>query len=408
MKSNEKKTLEKASSLVRILQKFRFLSVFKYCFLYLDKLILFFFVKKPKKTSDKKQVLITPNLGVGDAIQFLTTVEKYREAYPKDEYEITFMCRQSVIDIFKNEADFEHFEVINIDEGMFNLKKRIENIKKINEKYYDIYIDPIGPFSCSMNVFLSASSYAKEKVTILNKSMCIVPKSILKKAYTKIYEIDEENYPMIKHYNKLIDCILNNEDNEKIDFHRTKEYKIEEELPEEYYIIFPSSKLEKKKWPVERYKELAQKIYDRTKITLLITGTKEDEETISELTKDLNVDYYVLKSKLNIMQFIQIIKNAKFVISNDTGAYHIAVSENVPVTIITGGYAFNRYVIYDFESNQEYRKPYIVSANKECFNCNDNCKYYKNLQDKYPCLMEITVEDAWRKVEKMIDDIKCK
>ena len=41
------------------------------------------------------------------------------------------MCRQSVIDIFKNEADFEHFEVINIDEGMFNLKKRIENIKKI-------------------------------------------------------------------------------------------------------------------------------------------------------------------------------------------------------------------------------------------------------------------------------------
>ena len=85
MKSNEKKTLEKASSLVRILQKFRFLSVFKYCFLYLDKLILFFFVKKPKKTSDKKQVLITPNLGVGDAIQFLTTVEKYREAYPKDE-----------------------------------------------------------------------------------------------------------------------------------------------------------------------------------------------------------------------------------------------------------------------------------------------------------------------------------
>ena len=106
------------------------------------------------------------------------------------------------------------------------------------------------------------------------------------------------------------------------------------------------------------------------------------------------------------MQFIQVVKNAKFVICNDTGIYHIAVSENVPVTIITGGYAFEKYIIYDFESNIKYKKPYIVTTdNTECFNCMEKCIENKEENDIYPCLENISTDKAWKKVEKMINEL---
>lgn len=409
IENDEKKVLEKASSLVALLLKFKFLKIFRYIFIYIDK-ILMLFIRKPNKNmqqkdNTKKQVLLFPNLGVGDAIQFLSVTDKYRKAYPKEEYEITFMCRKSVIDIFKNETDFDYFKIINIDEGMFNLKKRYKILKETNDKIYDILIDAITPLSCSMNLYVSKANYAKEKITLVNDKTTIVPKKILEKTYTKMYHISEENYPTIKMYNKLIDGILGNFENEVINFHKTKQYDINKNLPKEYYMVFPSSKLDKKKWNIEKYAEIIKRIYNKTKLELVMCGTNEDEETYGKLKKLINVPYRIEK-QIPIMEYIQLIKNAKFVISNDSGAYHIAVSENIPVTVITGKYAFDRYIIYDFKSDYKYKKPYIVKSDiNKCKNCGDDCPYYTADRNIYPCLEEITIEDVWNKINTMIEEV---
>ena len=41
--------------------------------------------------------------------------------------------------------------------------------------------------------------------------------------------------------------------------------------------------------------------------------------------------------------------------------------------------------------NNKYKKPYIITNQRECFNCNSNCKYLKDGQEKWPCLHAVTV-----------------
>ena len=79
----------------------------------------------------------------------------------------------------------------------------------------------------------------------------------------------------------------------------------------------------------------------------------------------------------------------------------------MPVSIITGGYTYDGFVTYNFKNNK-YKKPYIITDKRECFNCNSKCKYLKNNQEKWPCLHAVTVDYAWNIVEKMIDDIQDK
>ena len=58
------------------------------------------------------------------------------------------------------------------------------------------------------------------------------------------------------------------------------------------------------------------------------------------------------------MEFISVIKEAQFVVTNDTSTYHIAVTNEIPVTIITGGYTYSKYVLYNFKESNRYKKPY--------------------------------------------------
>lgn len=76
----------------------------------------------------------------------------------------------------------------------------------------------------------------------------------------------------------------------------------------------------------------------------------------------------------------------------------------VPVSIITGGYTYDGFVTYNLKNNP-YKKPYIITDKRECFNCNSNCKYLEKGQDKWPCLHAVTVDYAWKTVEQMINDI---
>ena len=395
---SEKNAIEKSSKLVIILNKFKFLKILKYAFVFVDRILLLF-IKKPKKDlyNNRDSILIFTSFGIGDAIQYLSVVDKIRDIYPSNRYEITFMCRGNVIELFKKEARFDNYIVIDaLDEAQFSLKKRYNLFKLINSKYYDIVIDtPI--YACTMNLYVSMAIRSKEKITIINEADCIVPKFLLNKAYTKIYTVNCKDYSIYKMYNDLFNKIANKD--YPYQFHKTSNYEVKIKRPDKYYMIFPSSKLERKKWPVDRYAKIAKRIYKKTKLELLIVGTEEDRMTLDKFEELLNgIPHLIVFNGISLMEYIQIIKDSEFVISNDSGAYHVAVSENIPTCTITGRYALDKFMIYDSKKNS-----YVVCGKGKCKNCYDNCPYRKNINDIYPCLEEITVDDAWKDINKMIE-----
>lgn len=158
-----------------------------------------------------------------------------------------------------------------------------------------------------------------------------------------------------------------------------------------------------KRWHTERYAELAKRIYDKTKMELVLVGTSADLEAINELKEQIDVPYIDLVGKTSLHDYINVIKKASLVVTNDTSAYHIAVIEETPVAIITGGYTYAKYVEYNFKRKKEFKQPCIIVHNMKCFNCENRCPYLKNRDTNWPCLEKITVDDAWKKIEKLID-----
>jgi len=399
------------NKIYNLIQKKNYLKKLKILLYYFDSIVLLFTKKTKYISSKKKKILIIYNLALGDGVIFNCSASDYRKVYPKKDYEITFICQNGVENLYKNNDLFD--SVINIDfnKAAINPSYRIKTIKKLRKVYYDVVIDPVGIFDCTTNVLMTRASLAKEKIGFIdyNKKM-FLNKKYIDKIYTKTYSIEKKKMlPLVEYYQVIINMLSEGKINNDVGLKELKLAKPKIKLPKSYFVIFPSASIELKRWPIERYREIAKRIYEKTGLPLVVCGTSIDSESVNILIDDLKIEVINLLGKTNLNDYFCIIKNAKFVVTNDTSAYHIAVVNQVPVVIVSGGYDFDRYISYEFRRKEEFKKPYIVAQKKKCFNCNEQCPYFNKNDKTWKCLDDITVEMVWNKIcELIIDEGICR
>lgn len=377
----------------------------KSLYYYIDSLLLNF-IKKPKKEEcKKKKIIIAFNLSLGDGAIFMTGLKNLRKIYPEEQYEITLACQKGLNKMYEKLNIFDKVIALNFTGSTVNLKNRIRTFKELRKEYYDIALDPIGIEECTTNILMNRAICSDEKVGIINKDRKIYcSQKIYNKVYTKIIEISGEKISCIEHYNKFLNGLSDKKF--PIEFIDLPSEKVKESLPEEYFIIYPSASTEYKRWPVERYVEIAKKMYNILNIPLILCGTGVDRE-INDKFKNLlgdRIPVIDMLDKTTILEYIDLIKNAKYVITNDTGIYHIATISQVPTAVLSGGYTFDRYMAYNFEGKEKFKRPYIIVEEMKCFNCENRCIYKNEIDKTWPCLEKITIEKAWKTIEKMIKE----
>ena len=84
-----------------------------------------------------------------------------------------------------------------------------------------------------------------------------------------------------------------------------------------------------KRWDVNNYIKLAEKINKKTKCKFYIAGGKNDINLINEFKNSEIKNNFMSFENLNIRQTLPLIKNMDLMISNDTSWSHIAVSLKV-------------------------------------------------------------------------------
>ena len=384
------------------LKKLPFLSLFKYLYYYFDKIVCIF-LKKPKRSNGKKKVLILANLGMGDAINFLSVSDRLRKIYPSNIYKISIYVPKSLVGLIKQECLFDEVLGIDFNNIVTSIKHRISMIKLIRSSYYDCVIDIMGLPGCTPSMYLTACSLSNEKITIINTAFSTCPKFFYNRIFSKIFFINDKNISNIEYYNIFLDKLSGKK--EEIKFHHIKNIKIKIDLPKEYFIVFPGASSDFKKWGIDNYSRLVDDVYKKTGLPLVLCGSSFDTADNNALINSINSPYIDLTNKTSILEFIQIVKGAKFIITNDTGAYHIAINENVPCTLIASN-SYIKYISYDFESFS-MRKPYIVNSfNYKCSNCHDNCHLIKKSDNIFPCLKDVKYIDVLKTVKKMIDELR--
>ena len=103
---------------------------------------------------------------------------------------------------------------------------------------------------------------------------------------------------------------------------------------EKYFIFAPGAGFYSKKWPIEYFMELVEIITKNSDEKIVILGGQVDIDDGNEL--QMNERVVNLTGKLSLLESAIMIKNAKALISNDSGLMHMATAVKTPVLVIFG------------------------------------------------------------------------
>lgn len=389
----------------QLLWKKSFLQRFRSIFYYIDFFLLLGTGRNvTRMDSDKKQVLVVYNMALGDGVMFMGVAEHLRDIYPREHYFLTITCQTAFKDLYVQSGIFDEVIPIDFAGSVVNFKKRRQMFRKLREKRYNIVIDPIGCERCTTNIFATRATLSDKKIGVLDLELpskqC--PRHIRNGIYDKVVEINNGKLHLIEFYAEFLrnlganKCKAHPADIPSTDLNLN--------LPQKFFIVFPTASMAVKRWPVSYFGEIAKKIYKKTQMPLVVCGTKHDEPTVMEFLKytgDIPVVNVI--GKTSIMEFMEVIGRASLILTNDTSAYHIGVAKQVPTVMVCGGYTYDRYAHYQYEKDG-YRDPVLVNEYMECYNCDNNCIY--NNKDVFPCIAQIKPEKVWKTVERVIEDIE--
>ncbi len=85
-----------------------------------------------------------------------------------------------------------------------------------------------------------------------------------------------------------------------------------------------------KQWPVERFRELAQKIVKETDMNILIVGGPEELQK-SAIFNNLDGRIKNSTGKTTLIELASMLKKSKLLISGDSGPVHLACAVGTPV-----------------------------------------------------------------------------
>ncbi len=112
-----------------------------------------------------------------------------------------------------------------------------------------------------------------------------------------------------------------------------KEYEIESA---NYVVFVPGSAHDDKRWPIERFAKLADKITSEFGFAVIATGAKSEQPLIGKLQTLAQVKITNFAGLTNLRDLVELLRCSKLVVSNDTGPGHIAAALGTPLVIMFG------------------------------------------------------------------------
>ena len=151
-----------------------------------------------------------------------------------------------------------------------------------------------------------------------------------------------------------------------------------------------------KRWPVEKWKEFAQ----RMDHPIILLGGKEDAVNGKEIASVDDVKVYNSCGRFSINESADLVKKAKLVVTHDTGLMHIAAAFRKPIISLWGNTvpSFGMYP-YDGENQPSGT---ILQVNKLwCRPCS-KIGYEKCPLGHFKCMQKITVDEVLAAVKRKL------
>jgi heptosyltransferase I len=149
-------------------------------------------------------------------------------------------------------------------------------------------------------------------------------------------------------------------------------------IDKDYAVIVPGARWKTKRWPEEEFGQLTS----RLPLQSVIVGGNTDKDSAGLIVSLSKGKAISLAGKTNVKELIGIMRDAKFVVSNDSGPMHIAAALGIPVFAIFGP--------TDPAKTGPYGKGHtIIKADTHCAPC------FRRTCDNSQCMKSVSADKVF-------------
>ena len=271
------------------------------------------------------KILIIHTAFIGDIVLSTPLIQKLKDLYPKSEIDyLTLPTNQSVLYNNPNLNEIILYDKKGKDKG---IKGFLKVLKILKQKKYDYAVIP--------HRFIKSILLAK---------LAKIPDIVGFDVATGSSLLDKKvHYDMKKHeVERLLNLVGYEGKKIPVRIYPAKEnfVKIEKMLTISGYtgkkeqkliLVAPGSQRPEKMWPLEKYREVIQKLKKNENYFIGITGSKSEKELPLNFEKDKNVIDF--RGEISLVEFGALISKADVVVGNDSSPIHIASGFEKPFVI---------------------------------------------------------------------------
>ena len=312
------------------------------------------------------KILVIRMSSIGDVILTTPVLKAFKRKYP--EAKIDFLVMEqfkdaiSGLDYIDNLITFDKKK----NDGIKNIQKFADDLKENN---YDYVFDLHGKFRSK----IIAKRLGVKTYTYRKRAWW---KTLLVKLRIIKYQVDDT---IIKNYFGAFKEFGLEYIGEDLDFTIDKTSDLEEyrDLP----VLAPRASKNTKEWTSEGFARLAKLIYEKYGVKSLLIGSVGDISRCEEINWLSEDSCIILAGKLSLKESGTLLSKAKFLVTNDSGPFHIARGVKCKTFVIFGPTSPG---MFDFGENdtliygEEKCSPCSLHGDKRCpkghFNCMKNIK----------------------------------
>ena len=145
-----------------------------------------------------------------------------------------------------------------------------------------------------------------------------------------------------------------------------------------------------KRWPAERYAELADRLMEELEADVLLIGSAAEHSVSLDVNRRMKQQAIVLTGKTDLARAVAVLKKVDLLVTNDTGPAHIAAALGRPTLVIFG--PTNPLTTRPLSPVAE-----IVRNPPDCAPC-----MLRDCPIDHRCMTAITPDDIFERAVKML------
>lgn len=355
---------------------------------------------------EKHGILLLRNDGLGDFLISIPLMMQIYDAAKKRGSTVTVVVSENMLDFASRCPFFDNIITIPLRNPMGNFLTRIAVLRQFAGIQAETVINLMVFGRCGIEDYIAYFTKAERKFVLENFNAFPVYPGIAefrnrsKFIYSSILEYNPEK-TLQENETALASAALGTKFLSvpaNLDFLRPLP---SPPLPDtgNYYLVIAGSANSHKNWDVKKFASIINVITEfRPDLHAVMTGSANDMKIVCKVTTDCTSRKNItdLCGKTTLLELIALVENARFIITNDTGALHIAAILRRKTFCVIGLGHWGAYAPNPLYNTVEY-----FHTECECARCNWLCRKETN-PAVYPCVREIETDTVRNAVLKFL------